>query len=207
MSALSVSTKPIASVLSAALIASTILPVTSVSAHDRHNAAKHYGHGTHINRKKHKQFHNTYGRGAQGTAAFRQHRAIRKAKKRNKSDRRDLVAAGIIGLAVGAIIASESSKRRSQPAYQYQNPYQEPYYGNSGYDERLPLTQYDDAYTDDRFVYTEDEPRIITYNDPQSLEPWTPGWRAWCEQNYRSFNANTGTFRGYDGLDHFCVPR
>lgn len=36
-------------------------------------------------------------------------------------------------------------------------------------------------------------------------EPWSPGWYRYCAQRYRSFNAATGTFRGYDGRDHFCV--
>lgn len=48
-------------------------------------------------------------------------------------------------------------------------------------------------------------PNVITYES--SLEPWSPGWYRWCDARYRSFNPQTGTFRGYDGLDHFCVPR
>ncbi|MEL6920347.1 MAG: BA14K family protein [Pseudomonadota bacterium] len=48
-------------------------------------------------------------------------------------------------------------------------------------------------------------PQVVYHS--QSLEPWTPGWRAWCQQRYRSFNASTGTYRGYDGYDHFCVPK
>lgn len=47
-------------------------------------------------------------------------------------------------------------------------------------------------------------PRVTTY---QSFEPWTRGWYEWCDANYRSFNPQKGTFRGYDGLDHFCVPK
>ena len=46
---------------------------------------------------------------------------------------------------------------------------------------------------------------VITYSG--SLEPWSPGWFDWCDKRYRSFNRQTGTFRGYDGRDHFCVPR
>lgn len=37
------------------------------------------------------------------------------------------------------------------------------------------------------------------------MAPWSPGWYRYCDQKYRSFNASTGTFRGYDGRDHFCV--
>lgn len=48
-------------------------------------------------------------------------------------------------------------------------------------------------------------PNVITYES--RLQPWSPGWYRWCDARYRSFNPQTGTFRGYDGLDHFCVPR
>ena len=34
--------------------------------------------------------------------------------------------------------------------------------------------------------------------------PWTPEWYNYCAQRYRSFNARTGYFRGYDGLPYFC---
>lgn len=37
-----------------------------------------------------------------------------------------------------------------------------------------------------------------------SLQPWTPAWYRYCEGRYRSFNATTGTFTGYDGRQHFC---
>jgi hypothetical protein len=48
-------------------------------------------------------------------------------------------------------------------------------------------------------------PHVITYES--TLEPWTPQWYEWCDQRYRSFNPQTGTYRGYDGHDHFCVPK
>lgn len=48
-------------------------------------------------------------------------------------------------------------------------------------------------------------PKVITYGS--TLEPWTRGWYEWCDDRYRSFNAETGTYRGYDGRDHFCVPK
>jgi hypothetical protein len=34
--------------------------------------------------------------------------------------------------------------------------------------------------------------------------PWTAEWYAYCANRYRSFNARTGTFMGYDGQPHFC---
>nr|WP_255561389.1 BA14K family protein [Pseudohoeflea sp. DP4N28-3] len=47
-----------------------------------------------------------------------------------------------------------------------------------------------------------------TYRAPASggrYEPWSPSWYRYCDNKYRSFNPNTGTYRGYDGRDHFCV--
>lgn len=35
-------------------------------------------------------------------------------------------------------------------------------------------------------------------------QPWTPGWYTYCGGKYRSFNASTGYFLGYDGQYHFC---
>lgn len=38
-------------------------------------------------------------------------------------------------------------------------------------------------------------------------EPWSRSWFQYCSNKFRSFNASTGTYRGYDGRDHFCVAR
>lgn len=56
-------------------------------------------------------------------------------------------------------------------------------------------------------------PRVIYRQQPSapqmvnrgSYEPWSQSWYRFCSNKYRSFNASTGTFRGYDGRDHFCV--
>ena len=201
--------KPLATSLSVALLMATALPVTTVQAHDRHNASKHYGHGTHLSKKQHRKFHKRFGRGVHGQRAYRNIHAVpRYAKKKRKSDRRDLIAAGVIGLAVGAIIANESARRSHQPSYHSHGSSYGGNYGGTTYrDDYIPLEEYDRTYSNNEYQYRETGPRVITYNEPYSLEPWTPGWREWCENRYRSFNASTGTFRGYDGLDHFCVPK
>jgi Ni/Co efflux regulator RcnB len=33
---------------------------------------------------------------------------------------------------------------------------------------------------------------------------FSPGWYEYCSSKYRSFNPNTGTYTGYDGLTHYC---
>ena len=54
-------------------------------------------------------------------------------------------------------------------------------------------------------------PKVIMYEearaDVDTIEPWTPRWRSYCHNKFRSFNAKTGTFLGYDGKHHFCVPK
>jgi hypothetical protein len=34
--------------------------------------------------------------------------------------------------------------------------------------------------------------------------PWSADWYAYCSSRYRSFNARTGYFVGYDGVPRFC---
>mgnify|MGYP003633853150 CR=1 FL=1 len=51
----------------------------------------------------------------------------------------------------------------------------------------------------------------VIYEQPSAprhvggYEPWSQSWMRYCSNKYRSFNASTGTYRGYDGQDHFCV--
>ena len=58
---------------------------------------------------------------------------------------------------------------------------------------------YDRAYDDciDRY-----EPVRAYSND--AIEPWSDEWFDYCRARYRSFNARTGTFTGYDGIKYFC---
>ena len=58
------------------------------------------------------------------------------------------------------------------------------------------------------------QPRVIYRDQPATrvisggdYEPWSRSWYRFCANKYRSFNASTGTYRGYDGRDHFCVAR
>lgn len=178
MSPKSPARKTLAVVLGLTVFAASLVPVSGALAHDRHkNGWK--GHGGH--------HHHGHG--------------YRKHKRNNKGD---LIAAGIIGLAIGAIIAGESAKRNRRSAdYPYSGPYGDRYddpYVDPHYDGSVTLEEYNRRGR-------ASEPQVITFNDPASLEPWTPGWHEWCSQNYRSFNPQRGTFRGYDGLDHFCVPK
>lgn len=100
-------------------------------------------------------------------------------------DRGDAVAAGVLGLAAGALIAGALSN--PQPSY------------DPGYDDydRYPRPRPAPV----RRYYV--EPRVA-YNEGYA-EPWTRGWYEYCSDRYRSFNSRTGTFTGYDGEQHFCT--
>lgn len=92
----------------------------------------------------------------------------------------DAVAAGILGLAAGAVVGSLLSQ--PEPVYTQPVPTYSP----------LPPQTYYPAAPDYAPIYG-------------GYEPWSPGWYSYCSERYRSFNPNTGTYRGYDGQDHFCA--
>jgi hypothetical protein len=112
----------------------------------------------------------------------------------------DLVAAGVLGLAVGALAAGVATA----PQYYEPEPvYAEPVYREPVYRERVRV--YRDVRprpAPDRGYYVE-EPEVVYATG--ALDPWSPEWYDYCEGRYRSFNPRTGTFTGYDGEAHFCV--
>lgn len=96
-----------------------------------------------------------------------------------------IVAAGALGLIAGAVIAG--SANRQQPVY-------DDYYDY----EPQPRRVYRNDY------YRPAPQRRVVYRD-YAVEPWTPEWYQYCSDRYRSFNARSGTFTGYDGQQHFCT--
>ncbi|KAB2685365.1 MULTISPECIES: BA14K family protein [Brucella/Ochrobactrum group] len=98
-------------------------------------------------------------------------------------DHSDAVAAGVIGLAAGALLGSALSQP-SQPTYVQPAPVYAPPPPPPAYYPAAPVRQ-------------------ATYYRA-GYEPWSRGWYQYCSDRYRSFNPNTGTYRGYDGRDHFC---
>ncbi len=136
---------------------------------------------------------------------WRGHDSHRPIYRERRSSNGDALAAGIVGLAIGAIIADQATRPRTVYVER------EPVYVRPAPVYRQPLADYDQP----REIYREpispviDEPRVIRYEDSvsASYEPWTPEWAEWCSSKYRSFNVSTGTYRGYDSRDHFCVVK
>lgn len=105
----------------------------------------------------------------------------------------DALAAGILGLAAGAVLGNVLKKTEQpqiiyQPMPQRQVVYQE-----------VPQVVYQQV-PQTQIIY--ESQSTATYQPLQ--QPWTRGWLQYCKKKYRSFNPQTGTFRGYDGQDHFC---
>jgi len=46
--------------------------------------------------------------------------------------------------------------------------------------------------------------RAPVYNNYGSVQPWSQERYNYCSMRYRSFNPQTGTFRGKHGRTYFC---
>ena len=116
-------------------------------------------------------------------------------------------AAGALGLAAGVIIGNALSEPR--PVYRPRRVYVEPDVVYEGPVEtyREPPVR-DDLYADED-GYFPDRPDVGRERERVAergtYEPWSRQWRNWCSDRYKSFNPSTGTYRGYDGRDHFCT--
>lgn len=95
----------------------------------------------------------------------------------------DALAAGVVGLAAGALIGSALANPGPR--------YYDPAYDDGYYVDQPPVRRY---YAQPRVVYAD-----------RYAEPWTRGWYEYCSDRYRTFNSRTGTFTGNDGEQHFCV--
>ena len=106
----------------------------------------------------------------------------------------DAIAAGVLGLAAGALIGGALANDRPPPdANRY---YDDGYYNDGYYDREVrvrpaPVRRY---YVEPRVVYAD-----------RYAEPWTRDWYEYCSDRYRTFNSRTGTFTGNDGEQHFCT--
>ena len=56
-------------------------------------------------------------------------------------------------------------------------------------------------------VYVAPPPPVVYQPTPvyYAPAPWSPEWYAYCARKYGSFDAQSGTFLGYDGYRHTCI--
>lgn len=93
----------------------------------------------------------------------------------------DLVAAGILGLAIGAIIVGAANS--GEPIVE---PRPRPHWN-----------EYPDAPA----------PHVISYDDEESWapDPWSAEWYKACDARYRTFDPETGTYVAKGGKRKFCT--
>lgn len=95
--------------------------------------------------------------------------------------------AGLAGFAIGAIIVGAIAAQSDDEPVVSKNPY------------RHPRPRPDRDYGD----LGELEGALADAGQ-SSLEPWSRAWFRYCEDRYRTFDGQTGTYVGYDGREHFC---
>ena len=101
----------------------------------------------------------------------------------------DAVAAGVLGLAIGALAAGALVSNRDVVVDR--NPLRHP--------RPRPIRDWEfDA-----------EPGVEYYgvqsNYGREFDRWSKRWYRYCEQHYRTFDPRSGTFLGRDGREHFCL--
>ena len=94
----------------------------------------------------------------------------------------DALVGGLIGLTAGIILMDAMNQPRRAPVYRAPQVYDYP---------PAPPQPY--------------PRRVVRYDYQGGLEPWSRDWYRYCSNRYQSFNPETGTYRGYDGRDHFCA--
>ncbi|KQT80318.1 hypothetical protein ASG54_06980 [Aureimonas sp. Leaf460] len=95
---------------------------------------------------------------------------------RHRNNNGAAIAAGVIGLGLGAAIASAA-----QPRYVYRD---------------APV------YYRDAPVRYRPAPRAVYAGG--RYEPWSRAWYNYCSARYRSFDGRSGTFQPYNGPRQFC---
>lgn len=158
-----------AAVLSAAVGAVVLAPIADAAAGERGR----YRGGVYVDRN------------------FHPHRFQRHHRHRpvivHRDNTGDLLAAGIIGLAVGAFIAGAATPPPEEGPYRpvRPRPYREYFPPEPG--------------------GISDEPQVIYAPQTAGAEPWSPEWLDYCRNRFRSFDDDSGTYLGFDGERHFCV--
>ena len=114
-------------------------------------------------------------------------------RRHHHSDGGDALAAGVAGLAVGALIGGALA---TPPRRHYVDDYsvlEGPIDDEPDYVYRTNRVVVRPAYVERRVVI-----------ESSGYRPWTRQWMRYCSMRYRSFDPSSGTFIGYDGMEHFC---
>ena len=130
-----------------------------------------------------------------GTLALATVLASGEAAAGHRNHAGDAAAAGIIGLAAGAVLGSVLTAPQAPPPAYYAPPPRE-YYAP-------PPVRYAPP-PPPRVYYAPPPPPPVYYTPARSFAPWTPEWSAYCARKYRSFDPRSGTYITYRGEERFC---
>ena len=214
--------KSIAITLAATLVLSTALPVAGVSAGQKKYKNGYNGHKYKKQRRNRNSYNPNVGNIiASGIIGLTIGTIIADSTQRRR--RR-----------VDELYYEQPYYRPPQPVFTYEEPYyRAPLFTPEELHE--PPTPYDYIYPRQEYfgptplireprpprkyirnerspkVRNQEAPKVITYDEVMSkvgtAEPWTPAWYTYCRAKFRSFNDKSGTFLGYDGKRHFCIPK
>ncbi|WP_026380992.1 BA14K family protein [Afifella pfennigii] len=124
--------------------------------------------------------------------------------ERRRDDAGAALAAGVIGLAAGAIIGSALAPA---PVYAAPPP-PRPVYVAPRPVYVAPPPVYEAPAPVYRAPLRRSGNPLVVYEDTAGRgyapEPWTPEWYVYCKSKYRSFDERSGTFQPYEGPRRLC---
>ncbi|WP_455473814.1 BA14K family protein [Bartonella sp. B30(2025)] len=164
-------------------ITSTTIISPSYPAFGHHHPTQEQ---THIRRERHQVHHEEKTHHYTHTE---HHKHVHNHHYVDRGDSGETIAAGLLGLAAGALLGNVLKKPEA-PQVVYQivpQPERKIVY------QAVPQTQ----------VIYQAQPSA-GYQTVQQPSPSHWSWLQYCKSKYRSFNEKTGTFKGYDGKEHFC---
>ncbi|MBZ8134925.1 BA14K family protein [Afifella sp. IM 167] len=121
------------------------------------------------------------------------------------------LAAGVVGLAAGAILGSALAPApayAAPPPRAYYAPPPRVYYApppRAYYAPRPVYVAPPPVYAAPQPVYrASGDPLVVYGGSVGGPQPWTPEWYLYCESKYRSFDPDSGTFQPYNGPRQLC---
>lgn len=141
---------------------------------------------------------------SQAHAGKRRDGAPRQQTVVQKSNDGDALIAGIIGIAIGAIVvgAIASQEEAAPPPPPVKNPYRHP----------RPSIDRDVVYGE--FFGWSEADQKAHYRQAQgggqyggSYEPWSANWYRYCANKYDNFDPYSGTYINRNGVEKFCTVK
>lgn len=104
-----------------------------------------------------------------------------------------------------------SNRHIANPAFQQPDPYYsqprqvyvDPYNDNGYYQQPRVIIRRQVYQPSVQYYHVKRRAQPV-YNTYGSVQPWSQEWFDYCSMRYRTFNPQTGTFKGRHGKTYFC---